>query len=64
MNKRQALQGLLADEEAQEQRMTHAHVPSQPQQRSPQFPTGQDGEPTQQHAHAPSAQGELDWYEE
>ena len=64
MNKRQALQGLLADEEAQEQRMAHAHIPSQPQQRSPQFPTGQDGESTQQHAHAPSAQGELDWYEE
>ncbi len=64
MNKRQALQGLLADEEAQEQRMAHAHVPSQPQLRALQLTTGQDGESSQQHAHETSDQGEFDWYEE
>ena len=64
MNKRQALQGLLADEEAQEQRLTHAQVLTQPQQRSPQLTPGQDGESSQQHTHETSDQGELDWYEE
>jgi len=64
MNKRQALQGLLEDEEAQEQRMAHAQVPSQPQQRSPQLTPGHDEESSKQHAHETSAQGEFDWYEE
>jgi hypothetical protein len=47
MNKRQALQGLLADEEAREQRVTHTPIPSQPQQSSPQLTPGQDGESSQ-----------------
>jgi len=64
MNKRQALKGLLADEEAQEQGMTHAQVPSQPQQPSPQFTTGQDGGSSKQPSHEASDQGEFDWYEE
>jgi len=64
MNKRQALKGLLEDEEAQEQSMTHAQVPSQPQQLSPQFTTGQGGESSKKHAHEPSDQDEFGWYEE
>lgn len=64
MNKRQALQGLLADEEAQEQRMAHAHVPSQPHQDAPQVLPGQERESSKQRAQETSNQGEFDWYEE
>jgi len=64
MNKRQALKGLLEDEEAQEQSMTHAQVPSQPPPLSPQFTTGQVGESSKQYSRETSDQGEFDWYEE
>ncbi len=64
MNKRQALKGLLEDEEAQEQSMTHAQVPSQPRQISSQFTTGQVGESSKNHFDETSDQDEFDWYEE
>ena len=64
MNKRQALKGLLEDEEAQEQSTTHAHVSSQPPPLSPQSTTGQGGESSKQYSHETSDQDELDWYEE
>jgi len=64
MNKRQALGGLLEDEEAQEQSMTHAQVPSQPRQISSQFTTGQVGESSKNHFDETSDQDEFDWYEE
>src|SRR5258708_5087795 len=64
MNKRQALKGLLEDEETQKQSMTHAQVPSQPPPPSPQFTTGQVGESSKPYSHEASDQDELDWYEE
>jgi integrase len=64
MNKRQALQGLLADEEAQEQCMTHVPTPSQPQQRSFRLTPGQERAFPKVSAYASSDPGELDWYEE
>ena len=63
MNKRQALKGLLEDEEAQEQSTTHAHVSLRPPL-SPQSTTGQGGESSKQYSHETSDQDELDWYEE
>ena len=64
MNKRQALQSLLADEEVQEQSVTYTHIASRSHQCSPQLAPGPNGESSQQNAREPNEQGELDWYEE